>query len=84
MNVTMSQNDWGKPMTLNDIKKAAKSIPPAPPDKVRVGKDLFAKLKRDYPQDLKDRNIYGSLFGIKIFLDETLKPNSYRIIKNKK
>ena len=63
-------------MKIEDIEKAISLIKPFPIKRVRVGKRLYKKLKNK-ALFIRPKAI-GSLYGLNIYIDETLRPGEYR------
>ena len=85
-NTTYSNEKMELNITFDDMLKATKKIKPFPIKRLDVGKGILKaikKLEKQSKQDYKKNFKYvGSLYGIEIRLDKTLKPNQYRVIKN--
>lgn len=77
------------PINLSDIREAIEKVDDLgsynPIQEIKMGKNVLKKVKQELLKSTgkkgKFEGLIGSLFGVKVVLDKSLKPNQYKVIR---
>jgi hypothetical protein len=91
MNSTFTKNEKDSAIiSFLEIINACWEVDPDPIKEIRVGKSFYKKLFTDFemsfpaPEKKPKKVLFlSSLYGVKILIDPELKPNQYKVVRNK-